>query len=635
MEFLVKNVKDLPNLHYLNVSCNKVEAAGVKYLNENMKFIPNILHLNLSDNELGSKGMKYLCEGLNTIQELEELILSSNNIGEKGASLLAESLKSLENLRYLDISNNDIGGKGIEVISEKLNNVPCLEHLDLNNNNIDETGIECFCKQMQSIPGLKELDLHGNIIGFIAIDNLTKELGSVPALNSLSLYEEDKSVINDNPNNNDDTTSSGRFPLMPLRSISRAICKLQESGAITSNDAERLVVNLVTNNKGVHITDLIKELGEKLYTRDIIVAIANKENLIPEMIDEFHSGHELYYSLLIRVCFEDVTKKSSIIPNIKSNKNIITTLLRGISKDYTWNLSKKKFNDEDIKFLSTELKSIPTLKTINLNENEITDEGLDILLDNLTATTKLSSFSISNNLITNKGMEILANKLDSIKNVVDLDISENKYNDYGINKVALKIRDKLQTINTLDISRNEITPFGLQYIKAKLSFINILKYEDLKENNDEETMMKLLETDDVVMNDTIEEYNSSDGNERFFPILIIVCFDDPKQKQKILPKMKYEKQPLQKVVLSGISEDYKWIFNGNEDEKLVLNKEGVAVLCMELENVPKLKELCFCNVGISSKEIESISNYLDSNKELITIDLSCIYILLLLIILTR
>jgi len=142
---LVQALKQCPNLAYLDISANYINAEGTTYITELFKS-HNFVSLELAFNNFGDEGVKNITNALSYCPNLTNLNLCDNKFGDEGAINIANALCNahITTLTCLNLSSNKIRNKGASNIVNALSNTQCLTLtcLDFRSNMIgDEVAI--------------------------------------------------------------------------------------------------------------------------------------------------------------------------------------------------------------------------------------------------------------------------------------------------------------------------------------------------------------------------------------------------------------------------------------------------------------------------------------------------------------
>lgn len=169
----------------LNLSSNRLQAAGVAAFQTLIRQATHLQSLNLRSNAIGLAGVDALGGILSSLGALQQLDIGGNQLPAAACTALAEALPS--ELHSLDISNNPltshgllallcgswVGGSlwkldlsrcklcyiGMEALSTALEGCTSLTHLNLADNKIQDTGCGTIGKQLESVGSLELLDL--------------------------------------------------------------------------------------------------------------------------------------------------------------------------------------------------------------------------------------------------------------------------------------------------------------------------------------------------------------------------------------------------------------------------------------------------------------------------------------------
>ncbi|KAH3766647.1 leucine-rich repeat protein [Pelomyxa schiedti] len=109
-----------PNLTFLDLSNNNIDAGGTRIIVESLKTSKGLSALIFQGNSIGSDGAKSLADMLQSNTSLTCLNLKMNSIGFEGVKALADCLKVNETLTSLDIGENICGFEGWNLIAQSL-----------------------------------------------------------------------------------------------------------------------------------------------------------------------------------------------------------------------------------------------------------------------------------------------------------------------------------------------------------------------------------------------------------------------------------------------------------------------------------------------------------------------------------
>jgi len=103
-----------PSLQHLSLTYNRIDAAGVNYLNAVLKVNKALKYLDLSGNSLGPDGAAALVSGLKMNKGLQKLSVAQNMIRFEGAKALGQFFVSAEGKRFefMDLRHNSVTFKG-------------------------------------------------------------------------------------------------------------------------------------------------------------------------------------------------------------------------------------------------------------------------------------------------------------------------------------------------------------------------------------------------------------------------------------------------------------------------------------------------------------------------------------------
>lgn len=146
-------------------------------------------------------------------------------------------------------------------------------------------------------------------------------------------------------------------------------------------------------------------------------------DLVQEIIDEYNNGNMDSYSLLCRICFEDVDQKKDIISKLSTRNEILLTLLQCIENDYTWNMEGIGMTEAIIEKLSEQFKCLPNLSRLSLGRNNISPEGIETLCKELKVAPNLIELDLNHNMMGENGLSTLCHSFSCISSLRKLNIS--------------------------------------------------------------------------------------------------------------------------------------------------------------------------------------------------------------------
>ena len=198
-EQLAQGIRELPMLHYINISDNNLTDRGMKALLASVTHMPQLYVLNMSDNVIGEETALALQDFLNSENNcpLHSLILKNANVDDYEGAMFIRALHKNNTLTDLDLSKNLIGGAeilncvrpdlitAVESLAELTQSPECvLKSLTLSWNNIRLDSAVLFAKTLGVNTSLLKLDLSynclsdegGRAIGEALLDNNTLEV---------------------------------------------------------------------------------------------------------------------------------------------------------------------------------------------------------------------------------------------------------------------------------------------------------------------------------------------------------------------------------------------------------------------------------------------------------------------------
>lgn len=126
------------NLHHIDLTGNKINDKGCKYLKHLIKNCPELSNLSLKNNYISAKGLNYLLNSLKNKNKIKSLDLSCNMLSSDSGIYLEHILMHLTNLHYLNLECNTLGNEALENIIKSLKKTKKnkLEKINFAQNNI-------------------------------------------------------------------------------------------------------------------------------------------------------------------------------------------------------------------------------------------------------------------------------------------------------------------------------------------------------------------------------------------------------------------------------------------------------------------------------------------------------------------
>ena len=154
------------NLEQLSFNSNKLNKY---YFSEKIlrvvKSIINLSYLDLSNNNIDDDDLKLIMEYLNDNNNLKTIILNNNNISSTGGFYIANTLSKNKTLNEIMISHNNLNDNGLNsFINILINTKSLISKLDLSFNNLKQENIITLANFLSINPNLKYLDISGNNI---------------------------------------------------------------------------------------------------------------------------------------------------------------------------------------------------------------------------------------------------------------------------------------------------------------------------------------------------------------------------------------------------------------------------------------------------------------------------------------
>lgn len=182
-----------------------------------------------------------------------------------------------------------------------------------------------FCKE------ISELDLRGNKIYLRMYDPIVAKLKLLKNFTYLDLRGI-KSFIIENVIKSDIAVRF-KSDLKEIKDL-----ELGDQVVDTLWDDNSLVLALIRNNE-TNIDQLLQEIGDRIYSQEIVLELSKNDELRSNIINIFNNGNgEDYYPLVLRMCFDNVQKKEEIIAKVQPKDDVYLTLLERINDNYLWDL---------------------------------------------------------------------------------------------------------------------------------------------------------------------------------------------------------------------------------------------------------------------------------------------------------
>ena len=151
------------SLREIDISNNKVDAAGVADLLKLITANPQLTSINLCSNLLGDAGVASVAAALSKSQApVSSLDLNHNKIGNAGAASIAELLANTPHITSINLVGNEIGDEGAAKLAEAIAAQPSIQNVDLSCNELGVKGVIAFRQCLEKSKTLKSLNLSGN-----------------------------------------------------------------------------------------------------------------------------------------------------------------------------------------------------------------------------------------------------------------------------------------------------------------------------------------------------------------------------------------------------------------------------------------------------------------------------------------
>jgi RNA polymerase sigma factor (sigma-70 family) len=392
----LKQLKNLNNLHTLDLTLTKITDAGLKELKDlkgltslgigrteitdtglaELKNLNKLSSLDLFGTQVTDAGLKEL----NELKSLTTLNLRFTQVTDAGL----KELKGLKNLKSLDLPDTKVTGTGLKELKSFSN----LTWLCLMRTNVTDTGM----KELKALKNLKALFLNDTEIG----DDGLSELKELKNLSSLGLT-------------NTKVTDAGLKHLKVLENLSSL--GLGSTAVTDSGLKELKVLKSLTSLylRTTAVTDIgLKELKD---LKNLTALELGESQITDAGLKELKDLKSL--SSLHLNC-KQLTDEG--LKELKDLKNLTTldlrgtqitdaglTELRGLKNLTVLNIANTKISDEGLK----ELKDLKNLTLINLAFTQVSDLGLKELKD----LKNLHTLNFRQTHVTDEGVEELQKAL--------------------------------------------------------------------------------------------------------------------------------------------------------------------------------------------------------------------------------
>ena len=409
------------NLQVLNVSNTRFGVDGAKFLSNFLKEVHcRISNLNLSENKIEGLGSKYICSSLLHNKYLKELNLKGNAINsfdKLGVNSLSELIIINKVIENLNLSSNSFDDKSIYFISNSIRMNNTLKILVLDNNRMQDKGSIYLAESFKYNHSIKELSVRNNI--------------------NFSLKPFILDVLNFNSHAYNQNSISSNMNL-PLSIKFSKLVKVDLSNNLFNCDDIKHICNLIAEN-----TYFLKDLNlseNKIGAEGAqhLAELFTSKNIIIESLILSNNDLESEGALFIK----NIIQSSKFLRILKLDSNHlgwvgVEMLLEGfkyntISNLNHLNLKRNFISDKGIYFINNLIKNDEVysnqIKEIDLSSNGITDEGLRSLSQALNSNFTLEKIILKDNHLGQKSAVYLLDNLDASDTFdrIELDYEVNK-----------------------------------------------------------------------------------------------------------------------------------------------------------------------------------------------------------------
>lgn len=141
------------------------------------------------------------------------------------------------------------------------------------------------------------------------------------------------------------------------------------------------------------------------------------------------------------------------------------------------------YENDSLKFLSSQLSKLPSLTELELQCNKISKENITYLAESLKYCNKLKLLDLYGNRLTPYCVEVLCDvAFKNLPFLESLSLGENKIGKKGVVVLSDYLK-YLSNIKVLDLQSNNIPLSGLETFCDKLFFTSQLEVLDLGDND--------------------------------------------------------------------------------------------------------------------------------------------------------
>jgi Ran GTPase-activating protein (RanGAP) involved in mRNA processing and transport len=155
LQLLLSGLVQSDRIQHLDLSHNKIGAAGCRSLSAFLRITKTLCTLNLCDNNIRTEGCTYLAIAIRQNRSLKELSLRLNRLSDETGKVLFEAITENPVLEYVNLSSNQLATESAEQLaSTVLISSKCLSlvRLDLSGNMFGDEGGRALAAGLERCP---------------------------------------------------------------------------------------------------------------------------------------------------------------------------------------------------------------------------------------------------------------------------------------------------------------------------------------------------------------------------------------------------------------------------------------------------------------------------------------------------
>ena len=372
-------------LEVVNLSNNKLQSLGIKFIAEAFKTISHLKLLALYGNRINEEAADDIASIIDNNVKLEKLVLYNNAFKSEGICKICQALKNHRNLLVFRIGHNYIQEAAAEAIAKIISHNPLLKVVDIGKNRLLTDGVIKITSQLEKFTNLQKLYLSNNNITCTeaVTDSLSKVIGKNGNLKLLHL-----------DNNN--------FSVSDVSMIAEKVNKLTGLRELTVNNTGFTadhISTMIANNLLLEILDISDNELESEGISYISKALMKLSRL-----------------RVLGLCGNNITGDAADdIARVISKLPVLEKLL----------LNNNNFGVAGIKSICESLQHNKGLKLLQLDNAGITEEVADDIAAVVDSNPLLEYIYLGNNALHNNGANVILNSLKNKKQFKALGLNNN------------------------------------------------------------------------------------------------------------------------------------------------------------------------------------------------------------------